>query len=433
MMKMRVLMMLAASVLAQSAMAQTGGQTVITAAHMVDVLKGTTVDYPAIFVGSDGRITNIADARTVKWGSDVKHIDLGDKTLVPGLIDMHVHLDGPADIGGYRGLEFTDSFWGMTAVGNARAMLNAGFTTVRNVGSNNRNDIGLNQAIKAGYAVGPRIVPAGYALGATGGHCDSTFLPPSMEGDDAKKEGIGDTIDELRYQVRRQRKYGAEVIKVCATGGVFSRNTEPGQLQVPETELRAIADEAHQWGLRVAAHAHGAAGIKVAIAAGIDTIEHASLVDDEGIRMALARKRPVWFSMDIYNTEYTQSEGANNGVLEDNLRKDREIAQIQRDNFRKAHKAGVRMVFGSDAGVMPHGQVGGQFRVMVQYGMTPIEAIQAATRNAAQALDREADIGAIAVGRYADIIAVDGDPLSDVGMFADVDAVVKGGVLVKGE
>jgi imidazolonepropionase-like amidohydrolase len=400
--------------------------TVITAARMLDVLTGKMVEYPAIFVDEDGRITSIADSRVVKWSSDTKHIDLGDRTLLPGLIDMHVHLDGPADIGGYRGLEFTDSFWGMTAVGNAQAMLNAGFTTVRNVGSGNRNDIGLKQAIENGYATGPRIVPAGYAIGATGGHCDSTFLPPSME-KDPKVEGIADSTDELRYQVRRQRKYGAEVIKICATGGVFSRNTEPGQQQLSEDHMRVIADEAHQWGIRVAAHAHGGDGIKAAIKAGIDTIEHASLVDDEGIKLAAARARPVWFSMDIYNTDYTQAEGAKNGVLEDNLRKDREIAQIQRDNFRKAHKAGVKMVFGSDAGVMPHGDVGKQFKTMVEYGMTPLEAIQAATRNAAQALGRENDVGAIAVGRFADIIAVDGDPLKDVRELEAVDAVVKGG------
>jgi len=424
--------LLFATSMVPAAAQEAGGQTVITAARYVDVLTGKTVDYPSIFVGADGRITNIADARTVRWGANVKHIDLGDKTLVPGLIDMHVHLDGPADIGGYRGLEFTDSFWGMTAVKNARDMLGAGFTTVRNLGAGERNDIGLKQAIDNGYATGPRIIPAGYALGATGGHCDSTFLPPSLEKKDGKEEGIGDNPEELRYQVRRQRKYGAEVIKVCATGGVFSRNTEPGQLQVSEPELRAIADEAHQWGLRVAAHAHGAEGIRAAIAAGIDTVEHVSLLDDEGIRMALARKRPVWFSMDIYNTEYTQAEGAKNGVLEDNLRKDREIAQIQRDNFRKAHKAGVRMVFGSDAGVMPHGEIGKQFRVMVEYGMTPLQAIQAATRNAAEALGREKDVGAIAVGRYADIVAVDGDPLTDVRQLESVDAVVKGGALVKG-
>jgi imidazolonepropionase-like amidohydrolase len=223
------------------------------------------------------------------------------------------------------------------------------------------------------------------------------------------------------------------VIKVCATGGVFSRNTEPGQQQLSEEELRAIATEAQQWGLRTAAHAHGAAGIKAAIRAGIDTIEHASLVDAEGIRLATGRQRPVWFSMDIFNTDYTQAEGKKNGVLEDNLRKDREVAQIQRDNFRAAHRAGVKMVFGSDAGVMPHGTAAGQFRTMVRYGMTPMQAIQAATRNAAQALGRERDVGAIAVGRYGDLIAVNGDPIADVGQLEDVDVVIKGGKVEKDE
>ena len=424
------LVLAAAASLAALAAPASAEKRVVTADRYLDVATGRYVEYPAIFVGDDGRITSIADARTVRWTADVRHIDLSGKTLVPGLIDMHVHLDLPADVGGYRGLEFTDSFFAMTAVGNARAMLDAGFTTVRNVGSGNRNDIGLAQAIRDGYAVGPRIVPAGYALGATGGHCDSTFLPPSLE-KDKKEEGVADGVEEFRYQVRRQRKYGAEVIKVCATGGVFSRNTEPGQLQVSEPELRAIADEAHQWGLRVAAHAHGAEGIKAAIRAGIDTIEHASLVDAEGIRLAVARKQPVWFSMDITNTDYTQAEGAKNGVLPDNLRKDREIAQIQRDNFRAAHRAGVRMVFASDAGVMPHGQIGRQFATMVTYGMTPLDAIRAATSNAADALGRTRDVGAIAVGRFGDLVAVTGDPLQNVRLLEAPGAVVKGGVLIE--
>ncbi len=419
---------LVALLLAAPAAAET---VLVTADRMVDVLAGRVVDSPAVLI-RDGRIAAVGRQGEISAPADARRVELPGRTILPGLIDMHVHLDGPADIAGYRGLEFTDSFFAMTAVGNARAMLDAGFTTVRNVGSSNRNDVGLKQAIDNGYAVGPRIVPAGYALGATGGHCDSTYLPPSLEKED-KEEGIGDTPDELRYQVRRQRKFGAEVIKVCATGGVFSRNTEPGQLQVPENELRAIADEAHQWGLRTAAHAHGADGIKAAIRAGIDTIEHASLVDAEGIRLAAARKPPVWFSMDIFNTDYTQSEGKKNGVLEDNLRKDREVAQIQRDNFRRAHQAGVKMVFGSDAGVMPHGSAGGQFRYMVEYGMTPMEAIQAATRNAAQALGRERDVGAIAVGRYGDLIAVAGDPTADVRRLESVDTVIKGGAVVKGE
>ena len=410
-------LILSAPVLAEEAAAPI---TYFTAAKMVDVETGKLVDHPLIGV-RDGRIVSLVDRRTTSLPANGKLVDLGNRTLLPGLIDMHVHLDSLAEVGGYNSLQYTDSFWSMVAVKNARDMLNAGFTTVRNVGSDERNDIGLKQAIDAGYASGPRIVPAGYALGATGGHCDSTFLPPSLE---TPQEGVADG--------EQGRKYGAEVIKVCATGGVFSRNTEPGQQQLSENELRAIADEAHQWGLRVAAHAHGATGIKAAIRAGIDTIEHASLVDEEGIKLAAARKQPVWFSMDIYNTDYTQAEGAKNGVLEDNLRKDREVAQIQRDNFRKAHKAGVRMVFASDAGVMPHGQVGGQFKVMVDYGMTPIEAIQAATRNAAQALGRDKDVGAIAVGRYADMIAVDGNPLTNVRELESVDAVIKGGELIKG-
>jgi imidazolonepropionase-like amidohydrolase len=393
---------------------------VITAARMLDVEKGAIVDRPVIVV-TDGRIASINRGEP-NAPAGAKRLDLGDVTLLPGLIDMHVHLDANPRYGPYQALQFTDTFWAVQGVANAQAMLRAGFTTVRNVGSENYDDVAYKQAIEEGLMTGPRIVPAAHALSATGGHCDSTFFPPSFN---QRGKAVGDTPDELRTHVRQQRKYGAEVIKVCATGGVFSRNTEPGQQQLSEAELRAIADEAHQWGLKVAAHAHGAAGIKAAIRAGIDTIEHASLIDDEGIR--LAKERGAYLSMDIYNTEYTQAEGKKNGILEDNLRKDREVAQIQRDNFRKANAAGARMVFGTDAGVMPHGDAAKQFRIMVQYGMTPLQAIRAATVTAAEALGRTRDVGAIAVGRYADMVAVPGNPLTDVTALERPAAVIKGG------
>ena len=390
---------------------------------MLDVESGRYVEAPLITI-TDGKIAAVESGATAPEGA--KLVNLPGMTILPGLIDMHVHLDGRPEYGGYSGLQFTDRFWTVIGVVNAGRMLKAGFTSVRNLGADDYNVVGLDQAIEKGWLQGPRIVNAAHALGATGGHCDSTFLPPSF---DDKSPAVGDSPDELRKRVREQRKYGAEVIKACATGGVFSRNTAPGIQQLTQDELAAIADEAHFWGLKAAAHAHGAAGIKAAIAAGFDTIEHASYIDDEGI--ALAKKHGTFLSMDIFNTEYTLSKGAENGVLEENLAKERALGQIQRNNFRKASKAGARMVFGSDAGVMPHEDVGGQFRVMVEYGMTPIDAIRAATINAAEALGQSGQVGVIKPGAWADLIAVDGDPLADVGQLADVDFVMKGGVAVQ--
>lgn len=421
---MKKLLFLAAILHAPAIYAQdTAERSIITADRMLDVRSGKIIANPAIFV-ENGRIIDIKNIADIA-ADGVKIINLGDKIILPGLIDMHVHLDANPIYGGYSSLQFTDQFFTVQGVANAQSMLKAGFTTVRNVGSDNYSDVAYKQAIDEGLIQGPRIVPAAYSLGATGGHCDQTFLPPSFG---AKSPAVGDGPAELRKRVREMRKYGAEVIKVCATGGVFSRNTTPGQQQLSLIELTAIVEEANQWGLKTAAHAHGAEGIKAAIRAGFTTIEHASLVDDEGIK--LAAQSNVYFGMDIFNTDYTQSEGPKNGVLEENLRKDREIAQIQRDNFRKAHKAGVKMVFSSDAGVMPHAIAGGQFKVMVEYGMTPIEAIRAATINAADALGRSDDVGEIKVGAYADLIAVDGDVLTNVRMLENVDMVIKNGVII---
>jgi imidazolonepropionase-like amidohydrolase len=398
---------------------------VISAARMLDVRNGRILQNVQILV-ENGRIVRVVQGGEPALNApDAVRYDLGDRTLLPGLIDMHVHIDSDPTYGGYTSLQFNDRVWSMLAVKNAERTLQAGFTTIRNVGADAWNDVGLQQAIDAGKIAGPRIVPAAYSFGATGGHCDSTYFPPSME---QRNRFNADSPDEARRSVRELRKYGAQVIKICATGGVFSRNTEPGQQQMTYAEMKAVADEAHMWGLKVAAHAHGASGIREAIRAGVDTIEHASLIDDEGIR--LAKQYGAYLSMDIYNTDYTQAEGKKNGVLEDNLRKDREIAETQREGFRKAHAAGVKMVYGTDAGIFPHGDNAKQFATMVRYGMSPAEAIRAATLNAADALGRS-DIGAIEAGRYADIIAVSGDPTRDVRVLESVDFVMKAGVAEK--
>lgn len=419
------LLLLSTSTCFSNAYAQSNNEeTVIIAPNLFDSKSGKLMANPVVLIRNH-RIVSIQSGGAIPTGI-AKVIKLDGMTLLPGLIDMHTHIDSDPIYGGYNSLQFSDRFWSVIAVPNALKTLNAGFTTIRNVGSEAWNDVGLNQAIEQGQIPGPRIVPAGYAFGATGGHCDSTFFPPSMN---QKSPYNADSADAARKSVREIRKYGAQVIKICATGGVFSRNTEPGQQQLSYTDMKAIADDAHMYGLKVAAHAHGASGIKDAIRAGIDTIEHASLIDDEGIE--LAKKNGTWLSMDIYNTEYTQSEGKKNGVLEDNLRKDREVADIQREGFRKANKAGVKMVYGTDAGIYPHGDNGKQFRWMVKYGMTPAQAIQAATYNSSLALARP-DVGVIEAGRYADIIAVKGDPTVDVSLLEHVNFVMKDGVVYKG-
>ncbi|HWZ64261.1 MAG TPA: amidohydrolase family protein [Steroidobacteraceae bacterium] len=398
---------------------------VVTAARMVDVLAGREIERPQIVVSGE-RIVSVG-----KQGdpvpADARKLDLGTRTLLPGLIDMHVHLTSDPVFSGYKRLQFTDSFWMTVGVANARRTLEAGFTTVRMVGSRDYADVGLKQGIERGYIVGPRIVPATYAIGSTGGHCDATQFPPSIT---TQSPQIADSPDEYRALVRKVHKYGAELIKVCMTGGVLSKGDSVGAQQVSYEEIKAVVDEAHRLGMRVAVHAHGTEGINDALRAGVDTIEHASLADAESFK--LAKEHGAWFDMDIYNDDYILAEGEKNGVYPESLAKEKVIGLKQRQTFRAAHAAGVKMLFGTDAGVYPHGQNARQFAKMVEWGMTPMEAIQAATKNAAEALDRTADVGAIAPGRYADLIAVDTDPLTDIRSLETVALVIKGGQIVKG-
>jgi imidazolonepropionase-like amidohydrolase len=406
------------------AMAQ-ADTVVVTADRMVDVVAGRLVDHPQITI-VDGRITAVG-AQNSAAPAGARRVDLTGMTLLPGLIDMHTHITGDPRYSGYRGLEFTDNFWTVVGVANAKKTLEAGFTTIRNVGSNNFDDVAIKQGIEQGIVPGPRIVPATYAIGATGGHCDNTEFPPSIS---APSPAVANGPAELRAMVRKLRKYGAEVIKFCGTGGVLSKTDSVGAQQYSLEEMKALVDEAHMLGLRVAVHAHGTSGIKDAIRAGVDTIEHASLADDEAF--ALAKQHGTYFSMDIYNDDYILSDGEKNGLFKESLDKERTIGLKQRQTFQAAVKAGVKMIFGTDAGVYPNGYNARQFATMVKWGMTPMQAIQAATANAAEALGRTADVGAIAVGRYGDLIAVAGDPLADVTRLQSVAFVMKGGNIVKG-
>ena len=417
-------LLLGTSLITIAAAAAEESITVVTADKMLDVTKGTLIDHPQITI-RNGRITAVERVGAAIPAGAIK-IDLAGMTLMPGFIDMHVHLTGDPHYGGYRGLEFTDNFWTVVGVANAKKTLEAGFTTVRNVGSSNYDDVALKQGIEEHQIPGPRIVPATYAIGATGGHCDATEFPPSIS---VPTPAVANGPEEIRATVRKLRKYGAEVIKFCATGGVFSKTDSVSGQQYSLIEMKALVDESHMLGLRVAVHAHGADGIKDAIRAGADTIEHASLADDEAI--TLAKQHGTWFSMDIYDDDYILAEGAKNGTFAESLEKERMIGLKQRQNFKAALKAGVKMVFGTDAGIYPHGDNAKQFKTMVDWGMTPVQAIQAATLNAAQALGRTVDVGAIEVGRYGDLVAVKGDPLSNVTLLQSLDFVMKGGEVVK--
>jgi imidazolonepropionase-like amidohydrolase len=403
---------------------------VIYAGTMIDVDSGRALNNRVIVI-EDGLITAIGSRATmdeIDLPEDANFIDMSDMTVLPGLSDSHVHLTSDASVHGYKRLTVSTARAAITGVVNAKKTLMAGFTTVRNLGAPGFADIDLMHAINDGDVPGPNIIPAGRSIGITGGHCDNNLLPFEYG---VKSGGVADGPWAVRAKVRENNKYGAKVIKFCGTGGVLSKGTKIGAQQFSFEEMKAIVDEAHLLGLKVAVHAHGADGIETAIRAGVDSVEHSSLISDEGIR--LAKKHGTYLSMDIYVSDYILSEGEAAGILEESLAKERIVGKAQRERFQAAVDAGVNLAFGSDAGVYPHGQNGRQFAYMVEWGLTPMEAIQAATIDNAALFGIEKERGSIAVGKRADIIAVGDDPLKDVKALEDVDFVMKDGVIYKQE
>ncbi|MFZ5609525.1 MAG: amidohydrolase family protein [Pseudomonadota bacterium] len=416
---------IAAMAIAAASSAAQAESLYLTAKAMLDVAQGRMVANPALLVEGE-RILAVGVQASLAMPEGAQRLDLGAVTILPGLIDMHTHLTSNHDDHGYRALAVSLPREAINGVANAAKTLRAGFTTVRNVGAAGYSDVALRDAIAQGDVMGPRLFVSGPPVGMTGGHCsDNNLLPAEYK---ATGEGVADGPWAARAAVRRNIKYGVDLIKTCSTGGVLSKGTQVGAPQYTVEELTAIAEEAHARGLKVAAHAHGTEGIKNAIRAGIDTIEHASFLDEEAIRMAKAQG--TYLSMDIYNTEFILTEGEKAGILPESLDKERQVGSRQRDSFTRAVKAGVKVVMGTDAGVYPHGDNARQLSRMVRFGMTPLQALQAATIVAAQALGQADNVGSLAPGRYADIIAVAGDPLADVAQLERVIFVMKGGTVV---
>ncbi|MGA2607237.1 MAG: amidohydrolase family protein [Terriglobia bacterium] len=399
---------------------------VVKAGRVLEVRGGAYRDHQVILIEGD-RIREVGEERELlpHVPSDARVVDLSRYTVLPGLIDAHTHLTGSPYLMGYRGLAVSVPREALLGARNARVTLEAGFTTVRNVGASGFADIALRDAINAGDVPGPRIFASGPPLGITGGHCDENLLAPEFH---FFSEGVANGVPAVMAKVREDIKYGADLIKFCATGGVLSKGDNAELEQYSPEEMQAIIREAHRLGRKVAAHAHGAQGIKDAILAGVDSIEHGSFIDEEGIQ--LMKQHGTYLVPTLYLGDWLLENYQKLGLTDDMVAKAKLVLPAARQNVARAFREGVKVAFGTDAAVYPHGLNAHEFAVMVKLGLTPLAAIQAATVNAADLLGWSDQIGTLEPGKYADLIAVEGDPLKDVTTLEKVKVVLKGGEVV---
>ena len=420
-----VLLLFSWNVLAQSS--SMPRRVVIRAGHLLDVKTGNTLNGQAVVIEGD-KIVSVGPATDLKSSSGTEVIDLPNATVLPGLIDAHTHLTFEPEQLGYESLGISVPREALTGARNARITLDAGFTTVRNVGASGYSDVALRDAINSGDVPGPHMVVSGPALGITGGHCDDNLLPFEYH---HEAEGVADGVEAVQHKVREVIKYGADVIKICATGGVMSKGDDPNASQYTMEEMKAIVAEAHRLGRKVAAHAHGAEGVRWASIAGVDSIEHGHLMDDESI--ATLKKNGTYLVPTVYLMDWNRENLGKRNAPEYIVRKMKEVSAVGQNNVKKAFAADVKIGFGTDAAVYPHGLNAHEFAVYVRLGMTPLRAIQTSTVNDADLLGWSAKVGTLEAGKWADIIAVDGDPLKDVTTLEHVKFVMKGGAVVKNE
>jgi len=422
----RVVLGTALCSLALAATAQTPRHVVVHAGRILDVKSGKLLPDATLEI-EDGKIVGVTGAGKASIPADAVRIDLPNATLLPGLIDAHTHLTMDPRFG-YETLAISVPRQSLTGAKNARLTLLAGFTTVRNVGAADFTDVALRDAINAGDVPGPRLLVSGPPLSITGGHCDNNLLPFEYH---ATEAGVADGIAAVEHKVRENIKYGSDLIKVCATGGVLSLGDNPQHSQYSREELEAIVADAHRLGRKVAAHAHGAEGIRWAAEAGVDSIEHGSYIDDAGI--AAMKQHGTYLVPTLYLGDW-MIENAGLAHLPPPLRaKAQEVIPAARKNIAHAFASGVKVAFGTDAAVYPHGLNAHEFAVMVKLGLTPLEAIQAATVNAADLLGWSGKVGTLDPGAWADLIAVDGDPVKDVTTLERVKFVMKGGEVVRND